>query len=83
MTIETVIAMALIGALVGYLTSLIVRADNFNILVHILVGILGSVLAGAVIPDTMIFKPVVIEHLLRATVGAIVIQIVVGLIRHV
>ncbi len=83
MTIESVLAIALIGALVGYLASQIFRSDNFNTLIHIIVGILGSVLAGALVPDTMILKPAIIEHLLRATAGAILLLIVIGLIRKV
>ncbi|MGH1352664.1 MAG: hypothetical protein ACRBBN_17945 [Methyloligellaceae bacterium] len=83
MTIGSVVAITFVGAIVGLLTSLLFRADSFNTLIYFIVAILGSLLAGALVPDTMILKPEIIEHLLRAMAGAILLLIVIGIIRKV
>ena len=81
MDIMTIIAWLVIGGLIGWVASLIMRTDaQQGILLNIVVGIVGAVIAG------LLFGagggPLSITNILWSLLGAIILLAVVNLIKR-
>lgn len=50
MTLETLIVWLIVGAVAGFLAGLIVKGYGFGLIGNIVIGILGAVLAGWLLP---------------------------------
>ena len=81
MGIGTIIAWLVIGGLIGWVASLIMRTDaQQGILLNIVVGIVGAVIAG------LLFGagggPLSITNILWSLLGAVILLAVVNLIKR-
>jgi uncharacterized membrane protein YeaQ/YmgE (transglycosylase-associated protein family) len=85
MTATALIVFLLIGAIAGWLAGLIVRGFGFGLLGNIVVGIVGALLAGWLLPalgvNFNLGNPMVTE-IIHAMIGAIVLLVLIGLIRR-
>lgn len=73
----------IVGGVVGWLASLIMRTDGQQgIILNIVVGIVGAFLAGLIMGGGSINEQVTIESFLYSLVGAIVLLAIVNLIRR-
>jgi uncharacterized membrane protein YeaQ/YmgE (transglycosylase-associated protein family) len=73
----------IIGGVVGWLASLIMRTDaQQGILMNIVVGIVGAVIAGFVLGKGNINHGLSIETFLWSLLGAVILLAVINLIRR-
>ncbi len=84
MGIESLLIFLLIGALAGWLAGVVVAGSGFGLLGNIAVGIVGAFVAGLVLPRFgLVIGSGFLGAVLHATVGAIILLVVVGLVRRV
>ena len=85
MTATALIIFLIIGAIAGWLAGLIVRGFGFGLIGNIVVGIIGALLAGWLLPmlgmGFTVGSPIV-TSILYALIGAIVLLVIVGLFRR-
>lgn len=81
MDIVTIIVWLIVGGIIGWLASLIMRTDaQQGIILNIVVGIVGAVLAGLIFGSGS--DPLDITTILWALLGAIILLAIVNLIRR-
>ena len=84
MQIEAILILLLIGGVAGYFAGLIVKGYGFGLVGNIVVGILGAFIGAAVLPRLGIFAGGdIIGQIISATVGAVGLLAVIGLVRRV
>ena len=78
-----IIIWLIVGGVVGWLASLIMRTDaQQGILLNIVVGIVGAFLAGLIIGGGSINDAITLESFLWSLLGAVVLLAIVNLIRR-
>jgi uncharacterized membrane protein YeaQ/YmgE (transglycosylase-associated protein family) len=84
MQVEAILILLLIGAVAGFLAGVIVKGFGFGVAGNIVVGIIGALIAGAVLPRLGLFPGTdVIGQIISATLGAVILLVLVGVIRRV
>ena len=81
MDIISLIIFLAIGALVGWLASLIVKGSGFGTIGNIIVGIVGSVLGGFLFGLVGITTGGLLGNIIMATIGAVVLLSLIRLIK--
>ena len=77
------IVVILVGGLIGWVASLIMRTDaQQGILLNIVVGIVGALLAGLLFPGASITGGITINSILLSLLGAVLLLGVVNLIKR-
>ena len=72
-----------VGGIVGWLASLIMRTDaQQGILLNIVVGIIGAVIAGLLLGQGNINQGLTIETFLWSLLGAVILLAIVNLVRR-
>ena len=85
MTIEGIIIVLIIGAIAGWLAGVIVKGGGFGLVGNIIVGIVGAFVASWLLPQLGVSFSVggpIITSILYATIGAVVVLLIVSLIRR-
>jgi len=85
MTMESLLILLLVGAVVGWLAGVIVRGYGFGLLGNIVVGIIGAFLAGWLLPMLGIgfsLGSPIVTSIVYAMIGAIVLLVIIGLIKR-
>ena len=85
MSLESLIIWAIVGGVAGLLAGIIVKGFGFGLVGNIVVGILGAFLAGWLLPQTGIAFTLVsplITSIAYATIGAVVLLLVIGVVRR-
>jgi uncharacterized membrane protein YeaQ/YmgE (transglycosylase-associated protein family) len=78
-----IIIWLIVGGIVGWLASLVMRTDaQQGILLNIVVGIVGAFLAGLILGGGSINEGITLESFLYSLLGAIVLLAIVNLIRR-
>jgi uncharacterized membrane protein YeaQ/YmgE (transglycosylase-associated protein family) len=81
--VESIIAMIIIGAIAGWLAGKLVQGFGFGLIWNIVIGIIGAFIGVAlltrlgIVPFAGFFGSIV-----NATIGALVLLFIVGLIRR-
>ena len=71
-----------IGALAGWLAGLLMRGGGFGIIGNIVVGIIGAMVAGFLIPKVgFSFGEGTLGAILNSAAGAVLVLVVVGLFK--
>jgi uncharacterized membrane protein YeaQ/YmgE (transglycosylase-associated protein family) len=84
MSVETLIIWLLVGAVAGWLAGIIVKGYGFGLLGNIVVGIVGSFIGGWLFGHFGLFTGNgLIGSILGATVGAVILLLLIRLIRRV
>jgi uncharacterized membrane protein YeaQ/YmgE (transglycosylase-associated protein family) len=84
MQIESLLILLLIGAIAGYLAGIIVKGYGFGLVGNIVVGIVGALLAGWLLPRLgLLTGSGVLGEIISATIGAVVLLILIGFVRKV
>lgn len=84
MAVEALVIWLLIGAIAGFLAGVVVKGYGFGLVGNIVVGIIGAVLAGALLPQLGLFPGTdLIGQIVSATLGAVGLLIVINLFRRV
>ncbi len=77
-----IIIWLVVGGIVGWLASLVMRTDaQQGVLLNIVVGIIGAVIAGLIFGQNM-NAGITVESFLYALIGAIILLAIVNLIRR-
>ena len=74
-----IIIMLVIGAVAGWLAGLIYSGAGFGLIGNIIVGILGAIIAGALLPGFLQFSGVVGE-IISSAIGAIILLALVNFV---
>ena len=78
-----IILWLIVGGVVGWLASIIMRTDaQQGILLNIVVGIVGAFLAGLIVGGGSINEAITIESFLWSLLGAVVLLAIVNLVRR-
>jgi len=73
----------IVGGVVGWLASLIMRTDaQQGILLNVVVGIVGAFLAGLLLSGGTINEAITVESFLYSLLGAVVLLAIVNLVRR-
>jgi uncharacterized membrane protein YeaQ/YmgE (transglycosylase-associated protein family) len=85
MTIGAILFAVLVGAIAGWLAGVIVKGAGFGLVGNIVVGIVGALVAGWLLPmigaGFSLGGPLV-TSVLYATIGAVIVLVVLSLIRR-
>ena len=85
MTATSLLILLIIGAIAGWLAGVLVRGFGFGLIGNIVVGIVGALIAGWLLPTLgmgfSVGNPIV-TSILYALIGAIVLLVIVGLFRR-
>jgi uncharacterized membrane protein YeaQ/YmgE (transglycosylase-associated protein family) len=85
MTMESLLILLLVGAVVGWLAGLIVRGYGFGLIGNIVVGIVGAFLAGWLLPRlgvSFTLGNALVTTIVYDTIGAVVLLLLIGLVRR-
>ncbi|MDP2737815.1 MAG: GlsB/YeaQ/YmgE family stress response membrane protein [Pseudorhodobacter sp.] len=84
MTLTTILVIVIIGALAGWLAGLIVKGYGFGLLGNIVVGIVGAFIAGLLFPRLGVsLGSGIAGSVLHATIGAVILLLLIKVIRRV
>ena len=79
---ESVIAWIIIGAIAGGLAGLMVKGYGFGLIGNIVVGIVGAGIAGILAPRLGLYTASTGGNIIAATLGALILLFVIGLVRR-
>ena len=82
MTVEALLITLLVGAVAGWLAGQIVSGYGFGLLGNIVVGILGAFVASFLFHERSLIGSPIIDAILWATLGAVILLFLIGLIRR-
>jgi uncharacterized membrane protein YeaQ/YmgE (transglycosylase-associated protein family) len=83
MELEALLIMLIIGAVAGFLAGVIVKGSGFGTVGNIVVGILGAIVAGFLFPRLGIsFGGGLVDAIISATLGAVILLVIVSLVRR-
>ena len=83
MGIESILIMALVGAVAGWLAGLIVAGRGFGLIGNIAVGIAGAFMAGLILPVLGLSAGGgIIATILHATLGAVILLALIGIVKR-
>jgi uncharacterized membrane protein YeaQ/YmgE (transglycosylase-associated protein family) len=83
MTIESLLVFLLIGAIAGWLAGVLVKGYGFGLVGNIVVGIVGAFVAGLLFPALgFSIGGGILGSILYATIGAVVLLLVVRLVKQ-
>jgi uncharacterized membrane protein YeaQ/YmgE (transglycosylase-associated protein family) len=83
MTIESLLIFLLIGAIAGWLAGVLVKGYGFGLVGNIVVGIVGAFVAGLLFPALgFSIGGGILGSTLYATVGAVVLLLVIRLVKQ-
>ena len=77
-----IIIMLVIGAVAGWVAGLIYTGAGFGLVGNIIVGILGSIIAGALLPRFLHF-PGILGQIISAVIGAIILLFLASLVHRI
>ena len=79
---ESILAWIIIGAIAGWLAGVLVKGYGFGLIGNIIIGILGAGLAGLLAPRLGLYTESLLGNIVAATLGALVLLLIVGLVRR-
>ena len=74
-----IIVMLVIGAVAGWLAGVVYKGAGFGPVGNIIVGILGAIIAGALLPGYLHFSGI-IGQIISAAIGAIILLFLINLV---
>ncbi len=74
-----IILMLVIGAVAGWLAGVIYSGEGFGLIGNIVVGILGAIIAGALLPGFLHFSGI-IGQIISDAIGAIILLFLVNFV---
>ncbi|HEY4941901.1 MAG TPA: GlsB/YeaQ/YmgE family stress response membrane protein [Rhizomicrobium sp.] len=83
--VETLLIWAVVGAVAGFLAGVIVKGGGFGLIGDIVVGILGAFVGGWLLPRLGVHlggMSAIAATIVSATIGAVVLLLVLRLVRR-
>jgi uncharacterized membrane protein YeaQ/YmgE (transglycosylase-associated protein family) len=81
MDLTSLLIFLAIGAVAGWLAGVILKGGGFGLLVNIVVGILGAIVGGYAFSLLGISAGGIIGSIITATVGAVLLLLLFGLLK--
>ena len=85
MDIQALLIWLIVGAIAGWIAGVLVTGFGFGLIGNIVVGIIGSLIAGWLLPKigvTAIVKNKIVDQIIFGVIGAVILLVIVGLIPH-
>lgn len=83
MQVEPLVILLLIGAVAGFLAGIIVEGYGFGLVGNIVVGIIGAVLGGWLLPQLGLYPGGNFTgQIISATAGAVVLLLLISFVRR-
>jgi uncharacterized membrane protein YeaQ/YmgE (transglycosylase-associated protein family) len=82
MDAQALIILLIIGAIAGWLAGQIVKGYGFGLIGNIVVGVVGAFIGGWLFPGYLPLEGI-LASIISATLGAIILLIIIGLARRV
>ncbi|MBL8551606.1 MAG: GlsB/YeaQ/YmgE family stress response membrane protein [Hyphomonadaceae bacterium] len=85
MSLESLIIWVVVGVVAGFLAGVIVKGYGLGLVGNLIVGIIGALLAGWLLPTLGVSFSVVnplVTSIVYATIGAVVLLLLIGLFRR-
>lgn len=82
--LEALIIILIVGAVAGWLAGLLVQGTGFGLLGDIIVGILGALVTGFLLPGigiVLAFGGGILGSIIAAFIGAVILLVVVKLLK--
>ena len=79
---EAIIAWIIIGGIAGWMAGLIVEGYGFGLVGNIVIGIIGAAIASLITPLIGLNIETKLGHFIAATLGAIVLLVLVEALRR-
>jgi uncharacterized membrane protein YeaQ/YmgE (transglycosylase-associated protein family) len=84
MQVEALLILLLIGAAAGYLAGIIVKGYGFGAVGNIVVGIVGAIFGGWLMPRLGLFAGGdIFGQIISATLGAVVLLVLISFVRRI
>lgn len=84
MTVSSLIAILIIGAIAGWLAGLIMKGGGFGLLGNIVMGIVGAFVADLVLPAIGLgLGAGLLGNIVNATIGAVIVIFLIRLVKRV
>ena len=84
MSVEAIVIILLVGAIAGWLAGLIVRGAGFGLIGNIVIGIIGALLASWLLPQLGVsLGGTWVRDIVNATIGAVIVLVILSLVRRV
>ena len=81
---QSLIILLIVGAIAGWLAGTIVIGYGFGLIGNIIVGVIGAFIGGWLFPSLGLWDlPGIVGVIVSATLGAIILLVIIGLIRRV
>ena len=81
---QSIIILLIVGAIAGWLAGTIVKGYGFGLIGNIIVGVVGAFIGGWLFPSLGLWDlPGIVGVIVSATLGAIILLVIIGLIRRV
>jgi uncharacterized membrane protein YeaQ/YmgE (transglycosylase-associated protein family) len=81
--LQSLIILLIIGAIAGWLAGLVVKGYGFGLIGNIVVGVIGAFIGQWLFPSLGLWGADLVGIIISATLGAIILLVVIGLIRRV
>jgi uncharacterized membrane protein YeaQ/YmgE (transglycosylase-associated protein family) len=81
MTIESILALLVIGAIAGWLAGKLIKGGGFGLSGNIVVGIIGAIIGQMVFNLLGIIASTLLGTIIMATIGASILLFIVGLFK--
>jgi uncharacterized membrane protein YeaQ/YmgE (transglycosylase-associated protein family) len=85
MDLESIIIWLIVGAIAGWLAGMVVKGGGFGLIGDIIVGIIGAVIAGWLLPRLHINIAVgsaIVTEIIDAFIGAVILLVILRLVRR-
>jgi uncharacterized membrane protein YeaQ/YmgE (transglycosylase-associated protein family) len=85
MDLQTLLILAVVGIVAGYLAGVIVKGYGLGLIGNLVVGVVGALLAGWLLPTLGLGFSVVnplVTSILYATIGAVILLLLIGFVRR-
>lgn len=79
---QALIILLIVGAIAGFLAGLIVKGYGFGLVGNIVVGIVGAFVGKWLLPHLFVIGDPLIGSIISATIGAVILLLLIGLIRR-
>ena len=85
MTAQSIVIWLIVGGVAGWLAGLVVKGFGFGLIGNIIVGIVGAIIAGWLLPRIgigAIVRQPIVDAIIHAFIGAVILLLILGLIRR-
>jgi len=81
--LQSLIIFLIIGAIAGWLAGTLVKGYGFGLLGNIVIGIIGAYIGAWLLPQLGFGLAGLVGAIVSATIGAIILLLLIGLVRKV